>query len=85
MPVFAVMSLDSREQTEGRVIELGLPFYPVGSLGLMVAFKGTSEELSNQLGITDGQTGRAIVIAVGDYYGFAPPGLWEWINVHRND
>lgn len=85
MSVFAIMCLDGRDEIQKKANQLGLPLQNVAKEGLLVSFKGTSEELAAQLGISEGQTGRAVVISISSYYGFAPQSLWEWINVHWND
>lgn len=45
----------------------------------LVAFDGTTKELSDELGITDGSGGTGIVVPVVNYYGRAPTDLWEWV------
>ena len=45
----------------------------------LVAFKGTAEELSAKLGITDGTGGAAIVLQVASYFGRTNPAIWTWI------
>jgi hypothetical protein len=47
---------------------------------LVVTTGITSKELSDNLGITAGTTGAAVVIAgTGSYYGRSDPGIWEWL------
>lgn len=45
----------------------------------MIAWRGTPQELSEKLGVTDGSNGSAIVVSIGTYYGRAVPSIWEWI------
>lgn len=45
----------------------------------LVSFKGTSEELSNIIGISDASSGLGIVVRVDSYYGRASTDIWEWI------
>lgn len=46
----------------------------------LVRFEGTPEELSTTLETSSaGVSGRALVFAVGDYFGFAPANAWVWI------
>lgn len=85
MSVFAVMCLDRRAPVEARAIQLALPYQSIGSDVLLVSFKGTSQELSDQLGISDGANGRAMVASISSYYGYGPQNLWEWVGVHWND
>lgn len=47
----------------------------------LVAFNGTSRELSDKLGISDGSNGSAIIVGISGYYGRASTDLWEWIRV----
>lgn len=48
----------------------------------LVSFKGTSVELSNLLGITDGENGLGLVLAISSYYGRASTDTWEWVKTH---
>jgi hypothetical protein len=50
-----------------------------GSAGWLVAAKTTAKELSDNLQITDGVNGAAIVIEVASYFGRANPNIWTWI------
>jgi hypothetical protein len=45
----------------------------------LVASQGTAMDLSNRLGITDGENGSAIVFTMGSYYGRASTNIWDWI------
>lgn len=45
----------------------------------LVAYEGTTIELSEELGITDGSVGTGIIVPVSNYYGRAPTDLWEWL------
>jgi len=54
--------------------------YPLPHGEWLVAFEGTSTELSEALNILDKEgTGPAIVFAVNGYYGRASVNIWEWI------
>jgi len=44
----------------------------------LVRFNGTSRQLSDQLGISDGSMGGAVVVSLGGYFGYAPNEIWEW-------
>lgn len=56
-----------------------LEFITLPKGGYFVSYKGTSEELSALLGITDGTSGAGIVAAVNSYFGRAPSNIWEWV------
>ena len=45
----------------------------------MISFDGTSKELSDKLGISEGTNGLGVVAAINGYFGRAPTGLWEWM------
>jgi hypothetical protein len=46
----------------------------------LVSAKGkTAQEISDQLGLTDGTIGSGIVFAISGYYGRAANNIWEWI------
>jgi len=44
-----------------------------------VVTTGTAKDLSDKLGITDGASGAAVVLAVSGYYGRTSSQIWEWI------
>ena len=51
--------------------------------GWLVSYKGTSVELSNQIGITsptgkpDNGPGSTMVTSIGSYYGMGSTAMWE--------
>lgn len=58
--------------------------YPNDHLALnpgqwIVIASGTAKEISDHLGITDGSTGDAVVVAGTSYYGRASSQIWEWM------
>ncbi len=61
-------------QTAQRVDFIKLP-----STGFAVSYTGTTQELSNITGISDGKAGTAVVAAISSYYGRAPTNIWDWI------
>ena len=46
---------------------------------LVSAKAATAQDISNQLGISDGTNGSGIVFAISGYYGRAVTNIWEWI------
>ncbi|MBE0508682.1 MAG: hypothetical protein IBX50_18520 [Marinospirillum sp.] len=62
--------------------KLNIPYYPLPHGEFLVSFKGTSKELSDLLGISEGKTGSAIVAAISSYFGRASTDIWEWVQVH---
>ena len=57
-------------------------FAIAGGHGWLVSANRTAKELSDQLGITDGSNGSAIVLEVASYFGRADPNVWSWIKLH---
>lgn len=83
MAIFLVVPTGSQEGIKKALIdhkEKGdLDFIDLPKDGFFVSFKGTSQELSNAVGISDGSSGTAVVVAVSSYYGRAPTNLWDWV------
>lgn len=44
-----------------------------------VSFSGTSQELSDVIGISDGSSGTGVVAEVSSYYGRASTAIWDWV------
>ena len=59
-------------------------FQTSNPLFCFVNYSGTSQELSNLLGFTDGRIGYGIVMSLGYYYGYADKGMWEWLETKSN-
>ncbi|MBX9915178.1 MAG: hypothetical protein K2Y25_14890 [Pseudomonadaceae bacterium] len=47
-----------------------------------VSYKGTCQELSNLLKVTDGTSGGAVITSTNAYYGWAGNDIWEWVSTH---
>ena len=62
--------------------ESQLPHYQLTNGETLIAFKGTSKELSDLLKISDGTNGPAIVAAISSYFGRAPTDIWEWVSAN---
>ncbi len=51
------------------------------SSSLIVSFGGTTKELSDNLGLSEGIDGMSgMVVSIGNYYGRAPSDMWEWMD-----
>lgn len=51
----------------------------------LVAFEGTSKQLSDEIRISNSETPLGVngaVLSFSGYYGRAPTDLWEWISVN---
>ena len=47
----------------------------------LIAAGGIAKDVSDRLGITEGQNGTGIVFAMSGYYGFASNAIWEWLTL----
>lgn len=56
-----------------------LDFIDLPKDGFFVSYSGTSQELSNTIGISDGSSGTGVVVAVSSYFGRAPTNIWDWV------
>lgn len=56
-----------------------LDFIDLPREGFFVSYAGTTKELSDQIGISDGSSGTGIVVAVSSYFGRAPTNIWDWV------
>lgn len=87
MPVYLVIPLEKKEEIEKALSKL--PNENVYKMqensGWLVSYKGTSKELSYELGIgteengTVSSIGSALVSSLTAYYGYGPTEMWEWI------
>lgn len=67
-----------------KVIEATDRYRLQANKGWLIAYSGTSVELSNHIGLT-GQPegspnlGSAIIVPFSSYYGRGPTEMWEWL------
>lgn len=45
----------------------------------LIAYQGTTQQLSDELGISEGPSNSAIVLSISSYWGRAPKQIWEWL------
>ena len=86
MRVFAVIRLSEPVKVEAAVKQ----HFDKHSLKLsdqewLVAGKGTAKEVSDQLGISEGENGIGIVFRTEGYFGRAPSDIWEWIKTKTEE
>lgn len=91
MPVFQVTPLANNHAQLAAALAAktskgGADSYALPSeAGWLVAYKGTTIELSNLLGVTGQPPGEkspigpTLVVAITSYYGRAGTDLWEWL------
>lgn len=82
MSIFAIIPTVDDHQILDAINTAQLAVYklPIGQF--LVSYHGTSKELSDLLGITDGTKGQAVIIAVGSYFGRTTPNTWEWLKAN---
>lgn len=83
MAIFLIVPISNPTGVEQAITEqqkLGkLDFTKLPSSGFFVSFSGTSQELSNLVGISEGTSGTGVVVAVSSYFGRAPTNIWDWV------
>jgi hypothetical protein len=80
MAVFAILILRPSPVLEAEIQRI----FPDDSIKLsnddwLVSYSGSVIKLSEELGVTDGKNGAAVILRVGSYYGRAPTNIWDWI------
>jgi len=45
----------------------------------LISTEGTTQQISETLGINGGINGSGIVLSIVSYWGRANPGIWEWL------
>lgn len=89
MPVYLITPLGHNVDQVGTAIRIKIPaedrFELQNRAGWLVRHRGTSVEVSNDIGITppdretSSELGSAMVTSVGSYYGRGPTTMWEWL------
>lgn len=89
MATFVVIPVSERTDIlDSKIREFGNKFFKLPVDGWLIAYDGTSRQLSKHLGITEGDqdsdasTENAIIFNVSGYWGQADKGVWEWLSVH---
>ncbi|MGD0011362.1 MAG: hypothetical protein ABSE93_22835 [Terriglobia bacterium] len=78
--MLAVLAQDNIGQI-AQAIQANYPndYYPLVSGQWLVVTTEGPKEFCDKLGITNGTTGSAVVVAFTNYFGRANPNIWEWI------
>ena len=75
-----------KEKIRNKVEALGCPVYTdEAPSAYFVSYNGTTRELAEAIGLSDGESGTGIVIPVSNYYGYAAKDLWEWIRIYEQE
>jgi len=75
-----VPQADSSKIVAAAVAKYPDDYYPLAHGAFLVAAQGkTTKGISDELGISGGDNGSAVVVAVSSYFGRANPQIWEWM------
>jgi hypothetical protein len=81
MTVFAIMGLSNLEKLAAEIARVyPADFLRISTTHWFVVDKLTSKEVAEKLGIPDGQTADAVVVATSGYWGRAQNQVWEWLS-----
>lgn len=53
--------------------------YALSNQAWLVAGAGSAQDISNKLGISEGENGNGIVLQISGYFGRSNPNIWAWI------
>jgi len=54
-------------------------FIAIGPNQWLLVARGTAKEICDQMELSDGSHGSAVVVAFTSYYGRASTAIWDWI------
>ena len=82
MANFIVIPLSTDKENLNKLIseKFGNACYCLSNGDWLVSYIGTSKQLSDDLGLSGGENGSAIVLNFYGHYGYAGNDIWEWIN-----
>jgi hypothetical protein len=82
MATFIIIPLPHGEHKLHKIIpeKMGKSCFCLQNGDWLVSFEGTSRQLSDELGITEGDSGSGVVLNFSGYWGRASKDLWEWID-----
>jgi hypothetical protein len=78
--IFAVMAPSDFPLAQVMNTKFAQDALKVGPGQWLISFAGTAKDLSDALGVSQGEVGSAVIIAASGYYGRADNSIWEWIN-----
>lgn len=53
--------------------------YDLGNGAWIVSDSATAKEVSDKVGISEGENGSGVVVEVASYFGRANPAIWSWM------
>jgi hypothetical protein len=85
MSLFVIIPTSAPSQALGTVVtqKFANKSYRLPMGEWLVSYVGTTKQLSDELGITDGTVGvSAVVLLFNGHWGRANNDIWEWISVN---
>jgi len=85
MTIFAVIALDqSGSAPLSAAVEAKFPgkYFRVAAGHYLINSIGTTQEISQQLGVSGATLGQAVVYSVSGYFGYAHNSTWEWLRAN---
>jgi hypothetical protein len=84
MANFVIIPLPSSNEVLDKLLpeKFGNDSFNLKNGSWLVSFQGTSKQLADDIGITEGNPCEGVVLNFSGYWGRATPDLWEWINEH---
>ena len=82
MANFIVIPLSQDKETLNNLIseKFGNACFCLPNGDWLVSYVGTSKQLSDELGLSDGSNGSSMVVNFSGYWGYANNEIWEWLN-----
>lgn len=84
MENFVIIPINNKQAIDDAIkARFGNNSYRLPNGEWLVNYDGTSRQLSDHVGITDGKLGSAIVLNFSGYWGRASKDIWEWLKVNK--
>lgn len=79
MATFAIIPIGTIPKVDTALTGFGNKALRLPNGEWLVAYDGTSRQLSDALGVTDSEATSAIILNFSAYWGRASTDIWEWI------
>ena len=84
--IYVVVPFRGREKIGTAIKKAKLPVYEYDgedSHVFFVSYGGTTQDLSEKVGLKGRREASGVVLPVSNYSGFASPDLWEWLREYE--
>ena len=86
MGIFIIFNVSAIDKVRDAIAsEMPNNFLEVTPGQWFVSADGTAQEVSDRLKISTGESGSAIVVSMGGYYGRTSNNVWDWIKAKAED